>query len=975
MREWPRWRRSAPATLANYVLPHEVASLAALPGRSGAGRLDRLRHIYQVLRGLDVQYADPDPSARAGVQRLREPFAVLRRPRAASCLDMALTLSAAAQHAGLRAMIVVLDAVGPEQRSHALVAVQVYEDDWPLGDDGPHVHDGVWDRQPEGFAELVASDPTRLNPYVPLVLIDPLGICGGSSTVPTAGLRATFEQAAAQGREYLAGGGWQWSFAVDLGLAWSADSLQEPTISLRKEQHALQRTAEALEMRIAADLTAELGRQDAHLKLSLQVWERGATVGGPPCAGTLDSFVTQFASSTRRRLVLLGEPGSGKSTAARQLTVAMLSRREPNGPVATVVNMSAWDPHSTHLDVWLADRIGAAYYPALRRGGGAHADAPRELVRRRMVLPVLDGLDELPKAVWNRARQELRRVLADERREFVLVCRSEAERELIPGELSASPTSRIVTLAPTGPREAVRFLTETAGLDVHRWQPVFEEISGRTDGPLARTLTAPLMLDLARIAYDVPGSGPPAELCDRTRFPDPDVLRAHLLARYLPSVYRKRGPAPEESENPERRRRPYRLPAAQRWLTFLARHLDRLQTTQFLWWRLPDSVPILRSVAPTRLAVPPVRGTVVLGALLACGPAAIVCAVALVWLLQFVGFVTVTGFHRVFIPYVLPLASPSEEEAELVNSAVGWAEATAQSITVGSAWPALTMLIAPSLLLLGAAWASRRQADRLGPSGSVKAELRNDALTTAAYAGVVSCLVLVAGVITALWLEASRYLPLLNLSDLHIGLVVSLLMALALSLGLASNSAWAHLLEATLWLAPARRMPWRPLRFLEDAHARGVLRRNGSIYEFRHQTLQRHLVLPPQSQRMPVAGTLDQALRLEAGGRPRQAIRLLRPLAMYEPAAREALAALAERRATRAAQHGLLWLPLWIRHFEEAAHWWERKVREGDPGAVEGLAEMHRRTRAACTDGRWRPSDILRMIIRSNREHGFRNAQ
>ena len=46
----------------------------------------------------------------------------------------------------------------------------------------------------------------------------------------------------------------------------------------------------------------------------------------------------------------------------------------------------------------------------------------------------------------------------------------------------------------------------------------------------------------------------------------------------------------------------------------------------------------------------------------------------------------------------------------------------------------------------------------------------------------------------------------------------------------------------TLWLLAARRkLPWRLLRFLEDAHRRGVLRQQGATYQFRHARLHERL--------------------------------------------------------------------------------------------------------------------------------------
>jgi hypothetical protein len=74
------------------------------------------------------------------------------------------------------------------------------------------------------------------------------------------------------------------------------------------------------------------------------------------------------------------------------------------------------------------------------------------------------------------------------------------------------------------------------------------------------------------------------------------------------------------------------------------------------------------------------------------------------------------------------------------------------------------------------------------------------------------------------------------------GLTYGLLVGLIGGLARLVVSAWGGwLLFARLWLPLAGRLPWRPKRFLEDAHHRGVLRQAGAVYQFRHAQLRDHL--------------------------------------------------------------------------------------------------------------------------------------
>jgi hypothetical protein len=67
--------------------------------------------------------------------------------------------------------------------------------------------------------------------------------------------------------------------------------------------------------------------------------------------------------------------------------------------------------------------------------------------------------------------------------------------------------------------------------------------------------------------------------------------------------------------------------------------------------------------------------------------------------------------------------------------------------------------------------------------------------------------------------------------------------AIAVGLGVGFLQAtYGRFLVARCWLALCRRLPWRLMGFLADAHRkRGVLRQVGAVYQFRHAELQRRL--------------------------------------------------------------------------------------------------------------------------------------
>ena len=56
---------------------------------------------------------------------------------------------------------------------------------------------------------------------------------------------------------------------------------------------------------------------------------------------------------------------------------------------------------------------------------------------------------------------------------------------------------------------------------------------------------------------------------------------------------------------------------------------------------------------------------------------------------------------------------------------------------------------------------------------------------------------------------------------------------------------WPSYVLTRGWLALRRRLPWPLMGFLADAHRRGVLRQEGTVYQFRHSELQHRLATRP----------------------------------------------------------------------------------------------------------------------------------
>lgn len=370
----------------------------------------------------------------------------------------------------------------------------------------------------------------------------------------------------------------------------------------------------------------------------------GWASGPEALTGGGGDLVKVLARVPTGRLVVLGEPGSGKSMLLVRLVLDLLALRRHGDPVPVLIPLASWDPDREDLDLWLEERLGIDY-PWLGEPGRTGANRGRELLDAGLIMLVLDGLDEIPDRVRGRAiarindalglHSDLGMVLSSRSAPFAATVRPQNGREVrVTGAAG-------VEVEPLDLDTVASYLRDSAGGPTHeaRWQEVFAALAAERDPhPLGQLLTTPLMAYLARVAYspspdaveDIAyGSGPdgrplepgqdserglvpeehhapvghPLELLDRSRFPAPAAIRAHLLDAFIPASYARHWtPA-----RPSRSRHRWTRGQAAHFLTFLARDLEHRQqgTTDLRWWDLPDAAPrILAGVTVGLVAVP-----------------------------------------------------------------------------------------------------------------------------------------------------------------------------------------------------------------------------------------------------------------------------------------------------------------------------------------------------------------------------------
>ena len=606
---------------------------------------------------------------------------------------------------------------------------------------------------------------------------------------------------------------------------------------------------------------------------------------GAVLSGHLSDIMRAFLNVSSRRLVVLGPAGAGKSILAIKLARDLLASRHdaegsPIKALPVILPAVSWDPAES-LFSWIAAWL-SRNYPSLssqlKGATGQATSVALALVESGRVIPIIDGFDELPEFARAKALVEIN--AAGSNIPVVLISRPlEYSRAVA---LVGRPVTRALTieLLPLRPAEVQEYLIKaTSEIPVGRWKVVFTRLAIDPHGPLAMALTNPLMLWLCRTIYES-GESNPGELADLVRFSDQEAIEDHLLDALIPALYPGVG-------RPCRR---WTASQAERWLAFLADYLDKTRVPYLSWWRLDQAVPAawralgaavrggLLAAAAWGLAVwvlwrchEWIDGRYVrhiaLPTLLFNGPAGprlrsfadhflawisappnIIDSVrwlpALLSIHSLLLFAVTVGAIRALRalfgsaavrsrnvpPYVI---SRKMDYGRLVRETlVGVGLFGILLLLIGvSAHLALLFLIVLGILLVstiaGALISPLDSSESKSPLDAFRAD-RKSTLFLRALVGL--------GTTALIWLFCGTHIALAAAVFSVTGLLYGVLFG-----AMYSSDASLIFTETRLELAFSRCMPMRTMTFLDDAHKRGVLRRAGAVYEFRHIRLQQRL--------------------------------------------------------------------------------------------------------------------------------------
>jgi|GEM_PF-857189 len=262
------------------------------------------------------------------------------------------------------------------------------------------------------------------------------------------------------------------------------------------------------------------------------------------------------------RLLILGTLGAGKTTTLVDLARELVARAETNyeQPLPVLFNLSSWRDDKQVICQWLLSELNRKYGISKRLG--------KKWLKEHLILPLIDGLDELEPERQELCILAINEFLGGEEQPvyFVVCCRKEDyEYQNIKLSLNGA-----IYLKPLNRTQIAEYLSSVKLADL--WSSI------QNSSVVLDLISAPLFLSMLALAYKQ------ISVEEWNNCNTPEICREYLLGVYvnqmlnreIDSQWYKKGdePKPQKSYT---------------WLLWLSKSLQRESRNQFsVEWLQPD---------------------------------------------------------------------------------------------------------------------------------------------------------------------------------------------------------------------------------------------------------------------------------------------------------------------------------------------------------------------------------------------------
>lgn len=261
----------------------------------------------------------------------------------------------------------------------------------------------------------------------------------------------------------------------------------------------------------------------------------------------IDLFLQMGAG---RSLLILGEPGSGKTTTLLETTrdLVRIAEQNTNQPIPVVFNLSAWSNPKITIAQWLVQELNTNYQVS--------KEIAKNWVENQQLLLLLDGLDEVSREYRDACIAAINQFCQEYGATEMIVCSRIKDYQNLSSRLHFQGAVYIQPLT----LEKIHQYLQSAGAGLSAVDRALQ-----TDRTLQELAKSPLMLSIITLAY---------KGISITELPQMSLeeYRQHLFDKYIQRMFERRIAKSTYSQE-----------QSIQWLSWLARKLkERSQTVFFI---------------------------------------------------------------------------------------------------------------------------------------------------------------------------------------------------------------------------------------------------------------------------------------------------------------------------------------------------------------------------------------------------------